>query len=129
MTVRDIQCSCGDLSATVSGEPARVSVCHCLNCKRRSGSAFAWNATYPEAQVTVSGEHANYTRTSEDGFWVRHYFCPNCGTRVFYAIERRPGMISIPAGLFGDADFPAPAVEVYAERRCPWLPELAPRNE
>ena len=129
MAARSIRCSCGGLTATVTGEPARISVCHCLNCKRRSGSAFAWQATYPEAQVEVAGGHAHYTRTSDEGFWVRHSFCPTCGTRLFYAIERRPGMISIPAGLFGDPDFPPPAVEVYGERRCPWLPQLAPVQE
>jgi hypothetical protein len=35
--------------------------------------------------------------------------------RVFYEIERRPGMISIPVGAFA---------EVYEEARCPWLPDL-----
>jgi hypothetical protein len=129
MATRTIECSCGGLTASVSGDPARVSVCSCLNCKRRSGSAFSWNATFAEAQVTVAGEHAHHSRTSEDGFWVRHHFCPTCGTRVFYMIEQRPGMVSIPAGLFGEADFAPPTVEVFGERRCPWLPELAPIQE
>ena len=45
-----------------------------------------------------------------------------------YAIERRQGMITIPVGAFADPDFPPPTVEVYGERRCPWLPELAPEQ-
>ena len=129
MTTRRASCSCGSLIAEARGEPQRNSICHCLNCKRRTGSAFAWNATYAEGQVEVRGDHASFTRSSEDGFWVRHHFCPTCGTRVFYAIERRPGMISIPVGAFSDPDFPSPAVEVYGERRCSWLPELAPVQE
>jgi len=129
MTTREARCSCGALTVTAIGDPARISVCHCLNCKRRSGSAFSWNATYEEAQVELSGAHASFTRTSDEGFWVRHHFCPNCGIRLCYAIERRPGMISIPAGAFADPDFPAPTIEVYEERRCPWLPELAARQE
>ena len=124
MTTRTATCSCGALSATVQGDPARNSLCHCLNCKRRTGSAFAWNATYKEGKVEIDGPHASFTRTSEEGFWVRHHFCPTCGTRIFYAIERRPGMISIPAGAFADPDFPPPTVQVYDERACPWLPEL-----
>lgn len=129
MTRRRAACSCGQLAVTTEGEPPRNSICHCLNCKRRTGSAFSWNATFDESQVEVSGEHASYTRTSEDGFWARHHFCAICGTRVFYAIERRPNMISIPAGLFMDPQFPPPTVEVYGERRCDWLPELAPSSE
>ena len=125
MTIREAKCSCGALTARAEGEPTRNSVCDCLDCKRRTGSAFAWNATYEEGRVKVQGSSASFTRTSEDGFWVRDHFCPTCGTRIFYAIERRPGMISIPVGAFADPDFPPPTVEVYGERRCSWLPELA----
>jgi hypothetical protein len=28
-----------------------------------------------------------------------------------------------PAGAFADPAFPPPSVEVYEERRCPWLPD------
>ena len=129
MTRREARCSCGGLTVTALGDPARISVCHCLNCKHRSGSAFSWNATYPEAQVEIAGEHASFTRTSDEGFWVRDHFCPNCGLRLFYAIDRRPGMISIPAGLFADPNFPAPTIQVYSERRCPWLPRLGLEEE
>ena len=129
MTTREARCSCGALTVTAVGDPVRNSVCHCLDCKRRTGGAFSWNATFAEDQVTIGGESASYSRTSDEGFWARHHFCPTCGTSPFYAIERRPGMISIPVGAFADPDFPAPTVEVYGERRCPWLPEVAARQE
>ena len=35
------KCRCGQLRIACTGEPTRVSVCHCRNCKARSGSAFA----------------------------------------------------------------------------------------
>ena len=125
MTARHARCACGALRAGVSGDPVRLSVCHCLDCKRRTGSAFSWNATYPAASVAIEGGYRTFERGSDDGFWVRHHFCGQCGVSVFYEIERRPGMVSIPAGAFADPDFPPPAVEVYEERRCPWLPVVA----
>ena len=107
----------------------RLSVCHCLDCKRRTGSAFGWNATYEAERVEIEGEYRSFQRGSDDGFWVRHHFCGECGVTVFYEIERRPNMISIPAGAFADPDFPPPTVEVYEERACPWLPPLGlPRD-
>ncbi|WP_114953054.1 GFA family protein [Sphingosinicella terrae] len=129
MSVREASCACGKLTAHVEGEPVRVSVCQCLDCKRRTGSAFAWNAVFPAEQVRIEGDFTTFERGSEDGFWARHHFCPACGSTVFYEIERRPGMISIPVGVFSDPDFPAPTVEVYGERRPAWLPELAPTQE
>lgn len=120
MEERTAACSCGALTAICRGDPARVSVCHCLDCQRRTGSAFSYNATWPEGQVTTGGEYRTYRRVSEEGFWGEHNFCAECGGYVFYRIERRPGMISIPAGTFADPHFPEPAVEVFAERRHAW---------
>ena len=52
---RVASCRCGQLTATCRGEPVRVSVCHCLNCQKRSGSAFAAQARWPDDQVTITG--------------------------------------------------------------------------
>jgi hypothetical protein len=42
------QCQCGQLRAVVTGEPKSIAMCHChcLTCKRRSGSAFAYNVFF-----------------------------------------------------------------------------------
>ena len=129
MTVRESRCACGALSARAEGEPERISVCHCLDCKRRSGAAFSWNATYRAEHIQRSGAASAFTRVSDDGYSAQFHFCPRCGVTVWYEIERRPGMISIPAGGFSDPAFPAPSVEVYVERRCPWLPDIAPEQQ
>lgn len=129
MRIREARCACGALSARAEGDPVRLSVCHCRDCKRRTGSAFSWNATYAADRVGLSGAFKTFTRGSDDGFWVRHNFCAECGVTICYEIERRPNMISIPAGAFADPDLPAPGIEVYEERRCPWLPELGLRRE
>jgi hypothetical protein len=113
MSERIASCSCGGLTAVATGEPVRISLCHCLNCKRRTGSAFAMQATWPEDRVAIQGEARQYERFGEEsGNWARHSFCPNCGVQVFYRIELRPGMVSIPVGAFADPDFPPPTAEV-----------------
>lgn len=117
---RTAQCMCGQLQATCRGVPARISICHCLDCKRRSGSAFSYNATYASAQVSMRGEYGTYRRTGDEGRWADFNFCPRCGTTVFYEIEARPDMVTVPAGGFADVDFPEPTVEVYGERRPDW---------
>ena len=120
-TERTASCRCGAVKAIAVGEPARVSVCHCLECKQRSGSAFSYNATYEEAQVRVEGETNSYSRTSDEGRWCTDQFCPSCASIIVYHLEVRPGMVTIPAGNFADPDFPAPRISVYGERRNEWL--------
>ncbi|HEY0148421.1 MAG TPA: GFA family protein [Allosphingosinicella sp.] len=124
MNTRKIQCHCGGLWAECRGEPVRISVCHCLACKARTGAAFAYTATFMADAVTTDGAPSVYERRSDEGFWAREYFCPHCGTKLWYEIERRPGMISIPAGAFADPKFPPPTVEVYTNRRQIWLAAL-----
>ncbi|HEX9931797.1 MAG TPA: GFA family protein [Allosphingosinicella sp.] len=121
MTVeRRASCRCGGLTAIARGEPPRVSICHCLNCKRRSGSAFSYNATFAEEQVEVTGAPSRYRSTGDEGYWAEDELCAVCGSIVAYRIERRPGMVTIPVGAFADPDFPEPTVSVYGERRHKW---------
>lgn len=121
MTHRTAQCACGALSVACEGEPVRVSVCHCLDCQRRSGSAFAYQATFPADQVVPAGESKSFTRVSDSGRSATFHFCPTCGSTVFYEIEARPGMVSVPVGGFADPDFPEPRVSVYGSRRYRWV--------
>jgi hypothetical protein len=121
MTQRTARCACGKLTARCTGDPTRISICHCGACKQRTGSAFSYNATFAEDQVEIAGASAAFTRISEDGFWATHHFCPECGCGVFYRIERRPGLVSIPVGAFADRDFPEPAFSVYDELRHGWI--------
>jgi hypothetical protein len=63
---------------------------------------------------------SNCERVWEDARTASQDFCLVCGSTLVYALEARPGMLSIPAGAFADPDFPAPTVEVYGERRSAW---------
>src|SRR5262245_27127717 len=38
MTTRRAACSCGQLHLAIEGEPSRISMCHCLECQRRTGA-------------------------------------------------------------------------------------------
>ena len=121
---REARCSCGQLRATVTGEPVRVSVCHCLACQRRTGSAFGVQARFTPAQVSISGEWREYVRHSdEDGEARRFRFCPDCGATVFYDYgpEDPDPVVVIPVGAFADPGFPPPQRTVHVARRHPWV--------
>jgi hypothetical protein len=118
---RTARCACGRLSATVTGDPVRVSVCHCLECRRRTGSAFSWNARWAEADVVTEGASASFTRVGDEGSRITHHFCPECGVSVWYLNSDMPGWVAVPVGAFAALEFPAPGVSVYDDRRPDWL--------
>jgi hypothetical protein len=120
--MRRAECACGQLSATCSGEPVRVSVCHCLACKRRTGSAFSWTSRWARADVAIEGSAAEFTLTGDEGGRATMRFCPGCGTTVYYVADAQPDVVAIPAGTFADPAFPPPQVSVYDPlRRCDWV--------
>ncbi len=120
MVVRTATCRCGQLSASCEGEPVRVSVCHCLECQKRSGSAFATQARWPDALVTVSGEFRVWERVADSGHLATYKFCPVCGSTLAYVIEGWPGVTAIPVGAFADPNFSRPQFSVYEHRKHPW---------
>lgn len=121
MIKREASCRCGQLRATCSGEPIRVSVCHCLTCQKRSGSAFAVQARWPDAQVQITGLSANWERVGDGGHKITYQFCANCGSTVAYVIEGWPGVTAIPLGAFADPSFPPPDFSVYENRKHAWV--------
>ena len=118
---RTAQCRCGQLRAVVTGEPVRISVCHCLYCKRRSGSAFAAQARWPDTNVSISGESKLWSCVGESGATAIFRFCPECGSTVSYVHDDMPGVTAIAIGAFADPDFPPPEYSVYEERMHKWV--------
>jgi hypothetical protein len=124
MTIRSASCRCGQLRAGCEGEPVRVSVCHCLACQQRSGSAFAAQARWPDDQVTITGEANTWVRVADSGHRATYRFCPTCGSTVAYVIEGWPGVTAIPLGAFADPSFPPPRHSVYERRKHGWTAVL-----
>jgi hypothetical protein len=103
------------------GEPVRVSVCHCYDCQRRSGSVFAAQARFPADAVAISGEHKVYEHVGDSGNSASFQFCPVCGSTLwFHALPDR-ALYAIPVGAFADKDFPIPHYTVWEDRKHDWV--------
>ena len=121
MTAHRASCRCGALTATCVGEPVRISVCHCLDCQRRSGSAFSAQVRFPDDLLTVTGLASEYETRGDSGRWAKFRFCPTCGDTVAYRIEAMPGVTAIPLGAFDNPYAFTPAFSVWEERKHEWI--------
>jgi hypothetical protein len=134
VTARTASCRCGQLRATVTGEPVRVSACHCLNCKKRSGSAFAVQARWPKDEVEIQGRSSTFVITADSGNRAAFHFCPECGSDVYYEIdgkfdEKFNDLLAIPLGAFDDPYFTSPRFSVWEERKHDWVEILGEHVE
>jgi hypothetical protein len=121
MRERLAQCHCGSLRATTSGEPLYVGICHCKACQRRTGALAASVAGFAKAQVTIEGQTKVFDRNGQSGRKVRFYFCPDCGTSLYWEADARPDVYILAVGAFADPNFPAPSVSIFEESKHTWM--------
>jgi hypothetical protein len=123
MATREAACHCGQLRLEVEGDPFVVSLCHCLACQRRTGSAFGMQAGFTPEQVNVLGTYRDYPRISDEADRKEHvfHFCPDCGSSVFYTEPDEPDLVVVMVGAFADPTFPAPTESGYDSRRHSWI--------
>ena len=118
---RIARCACGGLQAEVEGEPTGVVACSCTECQRRSGSPFGVGAYYPDSQVKVSGKATEYVRTADSGAPFHIFFCPTCGTSLYWTTARNPGTYGIAVGAFADPSYPEPSRSVFDQSKHAWV--------
>ena len=106
-------CLCGDVRIEAVGKPYRVGICHCLDCRKHTGSLFHPSAIFPEDAVTITGETREFQGRS---------FCPRCGSSVF---GRSADEIEVSLGALDAPDQFMPTYELWTVRREAWLPPFA----
>ena len=76
------ECACGDLIMELDGEPSVNGICHCNNCKRRTGSAYGVSAWFDVDDIgLIIGETVTYSFNGELGRQERR-FCARCGATL-----------------------------------------------
>ena len=110
MTQHTASCLCGAIRLTATGDPNRVGLCHCMDCRKHHGALFHASAIYPQDAVTIEGETRDY-----EG----RFFCPRCGSTVF---GRTADEIEVNLGALDAPDQLTPTYESWIVRRESWLP-------
>ena len=102
-------CACGAVHIELVGEPLKVGLCHCGDCRKATGSAFLFYGDWANGSYSVSGPTAT---------WEGRSFCPTCGSRLFHLGEDG---IEINLGALDDAPLGlVPTREGWICRREPW---------
>jgi hypothetical protein len=107
-------CACGQASISVNALPTMHGICHCTNCKRRTGSAFGISAYFDKAAVVEKkGETKTYAFHHEaQGHEQERHFCAICGTTLYWFLSTAPQSIGIAGGCFADQSLPEPTYSV-----------------
>ncbi len=113
------KCLCGGVVFEVTSEPLVVNNCHCSQCRRYTGAAFATWVHVPRESFSFR-QGADLVReyeTAGGGIWA---FCCQCGSPVPHIV---PGSSSVqlPAGVVDDEMEIAPALHQFVESKAAWF--------
>lgn len=112
-------CHCGAVTYELAGEPLMFAYCHCPDCRKYTGSAFASVlVTKAKGFQITSGEDRLVDYESSPG--KHRFFCGTCGCRLFLRSEHRPGMIFVRAGSLDDDPEIKPQCHFWTSAKAPW---------
>ena len=115
-------CSCGAVRFRLTGAPMFVHCCHCRDCQRQTGSAFAINALTETARIEIlSGEPKPVSMPTDSGRPHDIYRCPHCKVAVWSDYGRRPYLRFVRVGALDDPSAIVPDVHIYTRSKLPWV--------
>ncbi|KAK1767113.1 centromere protein V [Phialemonium atrogriseum] len=101
----EVSCQCGSVSfKTPLPKPLALYVCHCVECRRQTGSAFGTSAIFPRFQLPDTDVLSCYTRPTSTGQTLYCYFCKNCGTRLMHTSPDKT-VVSVKGGCIEGLDW------------------------
>ena len=118
---REGGCACGALRYRMTAEPMFVHCCHCLNCQRQTGSAFAINLLIEAACVEVlHGTPQPVDAPRDDGSVQRIFRCADCQVAVFSEYSS-PGVWFVRGGTLDEPRSVAPDVHIFTRSKVGWV--------
>ena len=124
-------CACSEVRYRLGGPPLFVHCCHCLNCQRQTGAAFAINVLIERDRLELLGREPHRVPVPRSGSKRQQiYRCPVCETAV-WSTYTRASVLFVRAGTLDDPSAVEPDVHIFTRSKLPWLslPESAPAFE
>ncbi len=113
-------CLCGAVSYETNGEPIIVGHCHCVDCRKTSGTGHATHVAMQESMVKLKGALKSHVHPADSGNVVERFFCPTCAAAIHSKNSGKPGMVFLRASSLDDPDQVTPLMIVYASRAPKW---------
>ena len=122
----DGQCHCGFVTYEAEIDPEDVSICHCTDCQRLTGSPYRVTASVHKDAVHLTGNAPKlYTKTAENGRKRLQYFCPECGSPLFTTgTDEDAEVWGIRWGSIRQRDQLRPARQIWCRSAAPWINDI-----
>ena len=112
-------CLCGKVHFEISGEIQNIIYCHCSQCRKAQGSAFATNGNIDTAGFKfISGENELTGYESSPGH--TKYFCKNCGSPIISKNDSTPNKVRVRLGVIESDITERPIAHIFTTSKANW---------
>ncbi|APG89687.1 GFA family protein [Sinorhizobium americanum] len=123
----DGQCHCGFVTYEAEIDPEDVSICHCTDCQRLTGSAYRVSVSAPRASFRLTGgEPKLYVKIAENSRKRLQFFCPQCGSPIYTTgTEEDAEEIGIRVGTINQRAELTPRSQIWCSSALPWVGDIS----
>lgn len=115
-------CFCGAVRYRLTAKPMFVNCCHCRDCQKQTGSAFAINAIIETDRIELlSGAPQPVTMPTDSGRPHDVYRCPTCQTAIWSDYGRRRVIAFLRVSTLDDAGAFPPDAHIFTRSKLPWV--------
>ena len=112
-------CLCGGVRYELNGPLGPMVCCHCPDCRKAQGSAFATVAPVASADFRLlSGEDLLCEYESSPGKW--RVFCRRCGSPIFSRRDADPAVLRLRVGSLDTPVSGPVSGHIWVSTKAPW---------
>ena len=115
------RCHCGAISYSAVVDPKLVTLCHCTDCQRLSGSPYRVAAPALAQHLKLAGTPKVYVKTTDSGAKRAQAFCGNCGSPIYSTSpDPNPPVYVLRVGLIDQRAELPPLRQIWCQSAMPW---------
>jgi len=112
-------CLCGKVQYSCTEETGGGH-CHCVDCRKTSGTGHGSHMVVPEAAFSLKGTVKFFEKPADSGNLVSRGFCPECGSAIYSTNNGMPGFVFVRVSSLDDPEVFQPQLVVYTDRAASW---------
>jgi hypothetical protein len=119
-------CLCGSIRYEAESEIRSVSICHCTDCQRQTGTASSLTVEVDDSSLMISGDTLGKFTTVGEVHMTNsnRFFCTMCGSPIVSRIDALPSSAFIKGGTIDDTSWIKPTEEIWRRSAQLWAEPL-----
>lgn len=112
------RCRCEALRYELAAAPLFTHACHCLDCQRRTGTAFSMTTIVLRDDLRITQGTTSSQKISPRS---TEYLCADCATVIYTASTRFPETVILRPGTLDDPSIALPQAHIWVRRKQSWV--------